>query len=205
MLQGKMNIKTVIYNFLREIDTKINKFNYINISFIVVITHTIILFSYLYVNGKLIKHLCKFKNNLDFLFGCIDNITIALIEQTCFPLYMNVILFKIIGDKEIARFFTCLLFTISHVLNFNLFYEIPTITLQLSTSFLMSLIYTKIDIIDSYFLNIFVNIFNVIITYLIWKFIFKISILQKKKLFAPVKIILNDENDENEELVQINN
>jgi hypothetical protein len=181
-----MSIKVSIYDFLRDTDTKLSEPLKIGMS--VVFIHTLILYSYLYFSGKLIRYFARFKNDKEFITLGLESVTIAVIEQSCFPVYMRTALTRILADRKLSRFFTCVMYTGSHVLNFNLFYELPTILIQTISAFIMSLIYTKMDTLDAFILNMFINIFGVMLTYLSWKFLFKTRLFQGKTFIAPISV-----------------
>ncbi len=181
-----MDLRLSIYDFLRSTDVTLNEIDYIKASFALVFIHTIILYSYLFASGKLIRYFGKIKSDKDFFFVCMDSVSIAVIEQACFTVYLKLALTKIIGDRKLARFFTCLIFTGSHVANFNLVNEIPTIILQMITTFAMSLVYTKMDVLDAFILNIFCNVFSVLIKYAFWKILFKARLFQGKTFITPI-------------------
>lgn len=181
-----MDIKYKIYDFLKYADNQLNQFDLIKLSFTIVIIHTFILYTYLYYSGKLIRYFAKFKNDKEFINIGLENMSIAIVEQSFFPVYMRLALIRIFGNKKLARFFSCISLTSSHVFMFNLFYELPTIILQIMLSFILSLIYTKMDILDAFILNMLINIFGVLITYIFWKFIFKTHFFQAKTFITPI-------------------
>ncbi len=183
-----MDIKYKFYDFLKYADNKLDQYDLVKLSFTIVIIHTLILYTYLYFSGKLIRYFAKFKNDKDFINIGLENVSIAIVEQSCFPVYMRMALTRIIGDRKLARFFTCVSFSVSHVFMFNLFYELPTIVLQVMTSFILSLIYTKMDTLDAFILNMFINVFGVFITYMSWKFLFKTRLFQGKTFITPVTV-----------------
>lgn len=183
-----MDIKYKIYDFLKYTDDKLSQYDLVKLSFTIVIIHTFILYTYLYFSGKLIRYFAKFKNDKEFITIGLENVSFAIVEQSCFPVYMRMALTRIVGDRKLARFFTCISYASSHVFMFNLFYELPTIMLQVISSFILSLIYTRMDILDAFILNMFISVFGVLITYMSWKFLFKTRLFQGKTFITPVTV-----------------
>ncbi len=183
-----MDIKLSIYNFLRLFDSKVRGFDVFTIGFGIVLVHSILIYAYMLYTNKFSRYFSKFKKTSDFLPIAIDNIALAIVEQAAFTVFLKLAFERLIGDRKIARFLTCALFSFSHVLNFNVFYEIPTITIQMFNSLIMSLIYTKLDVLDAFILHMFCNLFGVVITYTTWKIISSNRIFQGKTYFTPVSV-----------------
>jgi hypothetical protein len=181
-----MDFKTSVHNFLKDTDICLHNIDIYKLSIAIVLLQSILINTYLYFSGKFIKYFAKFKNESDFIDIAFESITVAVVEQACLTVYMKTVLIKIIGDRKLARFFTCLFFSGIHVFNLNVCYKIPTIIPHLITSFLMSLIYTKIDPLEAFIINILINVFSVLITYLIWKLIYKTRLFYGKGLVTPI-------------------
>ncbi len=183
-----MDIKLLIYNFLRLFDSKLRGVDVFKFGFGIVIIHTILIYSYMIYTNKFSKYFSKFKKSSDFIPIAIDNIALAIVEQASFTVFLKLAFERLIGDKKVARFLTCALFSFSHVLNFNVYYELPTITIQMFNSLVMSLVYTKLDVLDSFILHMFCNLFGVFITWSTWKIITSNRIFQEKRYFTPVSV-----------------
>lgn len=171
-----MDIKQSIYNFLRLFDSKLRCvvdklfIDVFKFCFGIVIIHTILI-SYILYTNKFSKYFSKFKKNSDFIPIAIDNIAIAILEQASFRVIFKLAFERLIGDKKVTRFLTCALFSSLHVSNFNIYYKLPTITIKMFNSLVMSLVYTKLYVLDSFILHMFCNLFGVFITWSTWKII----------------------------------
>ncbi len=162
--------------------------NPLTASLSIILFYVTILYSYLFIKNRVRSHLSKVKTEKDFIDIGFDSLLLAMIEQASFMVYFREAFNLLLHDKIVIRFITCVLFSLTHVLSFNNWNDTFILFLQLSTTFSLSLVYTKMLPLYSFLLHSINNTLGVVITFALYKLIIKRNLFQGKIYFAPINV-----------------
>lgn len=148
-------------------------FNILLCGTILLFLHSFLIHLHLYFNNELSKYYLKIKNDELFFSEFItNNFIIAIIEQSIFVVYLSEYLSISEISNNFIRIFISIIYSIIHTILFNSFYKYQTILLQLVNSFCMMMIYLRTEILLALMLNIYYNFLWVIISCVVYKFLF---------------------------------
>ncbi len=155
----------------------------------VVTFHGILFYSYLIWTGRVRGFFSRIKSNKDFFEIALDSMWAGILEQASMLVYLKIFFDRIFGDKYLVRIMISVIFTVVHVGSFNTYYEYITLILQSFNILILSLVYTRLDHVESFIVHMMCNFYGLVITYTVYQLIIKTKLFRTKLMnITPINI-----------------
>ncbi len=155
----------------------------------VVTFHGILFYSYLIWTGRVRGFFSRIKSNKDFFEIALDSMWAGILEQASMLVYLKIFFDRIFGDKYLVRIMISVIFTVVHVGSFNTYYEYITLILQSFNILILSLVYTRLDHVESFIVHMMCNFYGLVITYTVYQLMIKTKLFRTKLMnITPINI-----------------